>query len=605
MSKQVTLDEADFQNPDVPSGETLFRVTSDPYVNEAIADLAVHLNSLGSPQVRVEADAVFVREDADKEAVIEDLENRIWSRIDYTHRRKAVAFAINRTLDEIGAPENDARRIEHPGTPFPDSDDDLTVFEDDTVDRAKLESQGIDPDKVEANLASETGLFALSPEYVGNPSSRSFPSQVDRFERYFGAYAEGLRGEFEGESEACMSCGWDSMPSEKDSNGDYLEYNQTFTVYASTTGASKPLGQKARDSKHRGRCAACLVAGFYYSFMPKTVRQTASNENDSRIFAPVGPLDELYAIRKDLDAVLEDMTEPSEAGRSRRQSLGSMYTDSEGMQTIDFYETVRREVNSKTSGGIYEKEIERRPTALAHYVSEIGQTRTIDSMETIDPQDWAYEAVAERSLDSGEEYWPVGDVLRWFASIDGDATRGLVEDKDGLAYGILRKDLKSIERSIFQFFKTTERNDGANAPYTPNQAYVDHYFTDIMNQATADAERIDEDAIESIKRVGSSIGQLFHSGEDIGILIQLQNASTSEEFLSAFEKAAMQAQKLSTETPPSQWEASRNDDVSTVLELISDSTTFEPAKRMFVIHASLAAQYQNVRDSDAGGEADE
>lgn len=108
---------------------------------------------------------------------------------------------------------------------------------------------------------------------------------------------------------------------------------------------------------------------------------------------------------------------------------------------------------------------------------------------------------------------------------------------------------------------------------------------------------INDDEIEAIRSVASSIGSVFHQGEDIGVLIGLQNAGTQQEFLRAFEKASMQAQKRSVESSPAKFNATRDDDVETVLRLINSDETFDRAKRMFVIHTALAAQYENATNS--------
>lgn len=598
MSKHATLDEF----TDAENGETeatvLFRYTADQFVNEAIAELARQLEVLGE-EITVEPDRVVLQSGADIERVVDHIENIITGALANTHRRKAVAHAINASLEDVGYDHDDDRWIPPSPVPFPaKADTDVTVYPDSTVDEETLKQHGLSADTIDATISGETTLYRLSDEFVGNNQKRSFSSQRDRFERYFEAYRAALADEANPDDSACMSCGMTEMPAYKDADGDKLEYNQSFTVFASASGQATPLGARSRTTAHRGRCAACLVAGFYYTLIPKIVRPTATNENDTRVFAPVGNLEELVRIRADLDTLLTDVDEPTESGNARMQTLGTLYTDSFGIQTIEFYEIVLRHLNTEFSGDLLNREISYRPTGLASYISEVGRTRVIRAMETIDPESWAYAAVREQTTDQGDSYWPVSDVLGWFDHVEGDATRGLLEDKDNLAFGILNQDLARIERGVFQIAKTIDRNDGENVQYVPHKGYIDDYFQYIMSQSVTHFDSIDDDHIESIRRVASSLGQLFHGGDDIGMLIQLQNASTSTEFLQAFEKAAMQAQKKSVDEPPTRWQTSRDDDVETVLQLISNSDTFEPTKRMFVIHASLAAQHQNVQQAD-------
>ncbi|WP_436343086.1 hypothetical protein [Natronorubrum sp. FCH18a] len=600
MGNQLTLDE-------ISAGETintdqtvLFRLTSDPFVNEAVADLAQKLNLMGNKQVSVYPDCIEALDEADLNDVLSDLKSHIEDRIKHTHRRSARALAVNRALDELGAPDDDDRRIDKPRTPYPDEQ--LTVYENDYIDEQTLDDVGIDVDLVEdvlgRSLSGGGAAFILSPEYVGNPSSRSGPKQIDRFERYFATFEASLLGNHElaKGDHPCMICGSETIPTYKGVKNKNLEYNQSFNIFASTTGDATPLGQKSRKDKHRGRCAACLVAGFYYMSMPKVVRQTAIDGNNARLFAPVGDLETLYTIRGDLNRVLEDMTDSTGEKRSRKRTLGQLFTESAGLQTLDFYEEVLREVNTQQENPF--EEIERRPTALTHFVSEVGQTRTIDSMQEVEPGEWAYSAVEERSIEDNDTYWPVRDVLLWFASTT-DGSSGLVDFKDDIGFGILEKRLELLERGTFEISKAVIRGD-AGARYIPRMQYVSDYFTTIMQNMTEDAE-IDSESIESIKQVASNIGRLFHGGNDIGVLIQLQNAGTPEQFLQSFEKAAMQAQKKSLENNQSDsWVASKDDDVERVLNLITDKSTFDPTKRMFVIHASLAAQYENVVNSTEG-----
>jgi hypothetical protein len=591
-------------------GETiLFRLTSDQFVNEGIADIARSLITVDKP-INVSPNAVIIDSEGDLGEVVEYIEDLILDSLSDTHRRKAVALAINRRLDAMAGSqaEDDNRWVPPASVPFPGGTaEDITVYDNDRISPEKLEEHGFSLDELDRDVDDES-LYRLSQEYVGNNQERSFESGLDRFERYFEAFRQTLVDEPEPKAgdEVCMTCGSTTMPAYK-YDGDDLEYNQSFAILASASGQAKPLGAGSRTTSHRGRCAACLIAGFYYSLMPKIVRPTATNENDTRVFTPVGNLEELVRVRADLHSLLDDLDEYESAEKMypRQQTLGDLYTDSLGIQAMEVYEQIRRELFRKVSYDELEAEIKYRPTGLTTYVSEVGRTRNIRAVETFQPKRWAYNAVRMQDIGDGEEYWPVADVLSWFAMLDEDVAPGLIEAKNDIAFGILKQSLARVERGVFAVAKETEQSGKQLVQYPPNGAYMHDYFGYVMQQTQTDIGSIDDSSIESINNVASSVGQLFNDGDGLGVLIQFQNASTPEAFLDTYEKAAMQAQKKSIDDPPPRYLASRGDDVETVLRLIKDSETFEPTKRMFVIHASLAAQYKNARDTtDSGGDAE-
>lgn len=234
MDNQLTLDEAFAGETATADQPVLFRLTSDPFVNEAIADLAQRLNSMGERQVSEYPDRIEVLEEANLDDVLSDLKSHIDDRTKHTHRRSARALAVNRVLDELGAPDDDARRIDKPRTPYPD--DQLTVYENDYIDEETLEDVGIDVDLVEdalgRSLSGGGAAFILSPEYVGNPSSRSGPKQIDRFERYFATFEASLLGNHElaKGDHPCMVCGSETIPTYKGVENKNLEYKDRKSV---------------------------------------------------------------------------------------------------------------------------------------------------------------------------------------------------------------------------------------------------------------------------------------------------------------------------------------------------------------------------------------
>lgn len=585
-----------------PDGTVLFRLSTDPFVNVGASELA---RKVDEELLDVEASHIRCSPNADTEKAIKQIMATIGQSLSNTHRRKTVAHEINRRLDS-----NDSRRIPSPQAAFPGSyGDGQTVYPDDEVDVEILEEHGIDSDGIERVDDEGTNLYAQSPIYVGNNNPRHFPNQVTRYETAIETFLQAVRKDLEVDDKPCMSCGGEVFPAYKGVDGAKLEYNQTFTVLASSSGRTKPLGMsKSRDSAHRGRCVACLVAGFYYAFMPKIIRETDTNENDTRVFAPRGDFTELNRVQGDLASLLADVDEPVGETRPPTRTLGRVSTPSRGIQSLDLYESIYRWVNNEYSGGLFEEEIKYRPTAFITYVSEVGRTRSITDIETIDPGNWAYEAVSPRDFPrsdgTSESYWPVTDVLWWFGEVDGGSARQLTPNKDDIAFGILEQDLARIERGVTTIARTVNRTRGSMGyvPAFPHPGYTHHYFSTIMSDTTKAVDRIEDSAVEAIQEVATSIGRVFHANQDIGVLINLQNASTSTEFLRAFEKASMQAQKASLEQAPAPWDTSKDEEVATVLKLIKNETTFEPTKRMFVIHAALAAQYQNAKSNDQSDE---
>lgn len=573
-----------------PSQETLFRLTMDPFVNAGAAALAAQVSDqieVGATQIRCQSDSV--------DALVSDFWGLIQRALENTHRRTSFAHSVNYALEQAGFDETDDRWVPSPGEPFPE---DRTTYEDDQVSPEAIDSKGIPETDSIRGVSGEQTLYVQSGEYTGTNSSRYFPNQREAVERHRESFATLLHSA-DGETfETCQCCGRDDLPSYDDPVSDEkVTYNQTFAPLASSSATLKPLGSGGRTSSHKGRCVACLVAGFYFAVMPKVIRQTASDDNDSRVFTPVGDFDRLVPAMRDIQAAREDPDIPAGDENVRSRTVGNVRTRSQALQALDLFEVFLRRVNPETVGDGLLAEVVYRPTALRTFVSRVGQTRVIESLDRVNPDEDIYNRVAqgEYSLESSERrYWPVSDVLRWFGEFGETGTH--VTEKQQLGEGVVYADLERLERGVFGFTRAQFRDDGAFPGYArPHPAALTHYFTRIMSQATTDT--IQDEEIEAIRRVASGIGTVFHEGGDISVLISLQNASTQSEFLRAFERASMQAQKESTESPPAQYNAARDDDVQTVLELISTDETFEPTKRMFVIHAALAAQYENATGS--------
>jgi hypothetical protein len=593
---------------------TLFRLSDDPFVNEAAAEISRELANEGL--VTVTSTQIKIVDGTDVERLADWIESLFEEVLEATHCRTTVAHRINAVLDDLGSGTDDDRRIPTPTTYFPEPEDDLTVFADDQVSEDALDNAGVPHDEIEYVGNDTSSLYKLSPTYVGTPSGFQFQRyQYNRYRRYLDTYLTTLRGEFEADDPACMLCGSVKMPTTKGLEGDDLDFNQSFNIQSTASGTSTPLGMGGRTTSHSGRCVACLLAGFYYTLMPKLVRFKSREPRGGsyevpiyNVFAPRGGFNELVEIRSDFSQdLLTWIDEPTSNGRARRGTLSAVSTPSRGLQVLQFYEAVLRYVNKEVSRDYYEYTVENHPTALVGYATATMKSgnpiRDIAQIESIDPGTWGYTAVRQRSIptdNEDSEYWPFDDLLEWYARLDDDDVG--VATLDDLAFGILNRDLQRLERGHFEVAKTLEQTQGRIAPYVLPIRRASNYFSHIMEHTTTTVDRIDEEAIESIKRVGSNIGQTFYERDDISVLISLQNASTSDKFLAAFEKASIQAQKKASAGDGGTDSWSGNNDVAQVLELIADPETFEPAKRMFVIHASLSAQYMNAQRGDTGGD---
>ncbi len=607
----VTAESITEETADQPSETTvLFRWSDDPFVNEAAAEVGRQLENEFQESVVITPTTIKVA-DSIVEEVVEWLRQIFDDALADTHRRSTIAHQVNAVVGQVGEGSSDDRWISPPTTYFPDRlDEDLTIYPDDEVSTDDLVANNLPAEEVDYIDDDGSRAFELSPAYVGHPSWNNFRHQISRFERYLDTYLDWLADEFEADEQRCMNCGSEDVPAYKGVEGKNLEFNQSFNILAGSSSVSTPLGMGGRTSKHGGRCIACLLAGFYYTLMPKVVRFNGTESRGGsrpvrvyRIFTPRGDFEELVQIRSDFQTdLLNPIDAPTDYAHVRRGTLPATSTPSRGLQTLQLYETVLRHVSNAYSTDPYEFAVEYQPTALTSYVSAPEKSgrpiRDISSVEAIDPEAWAYDAVRQRTLPvstgSMPEYWPFADVLDWYAQID-DAPVGALDD---IAHGILDQDLKRLARGHFEIAKTLEQDQGESAQYIPPIERATHYFITIMQAATATTgdDRIDEETIESIKRVASNLGEIFYERDDISVLISLQNATTPEEFLEAFEKASMQAQKkASAEGGSSTW--SGQNDVAQVLKHINNPDTFEPTKRMFVIHASLSAQYMNAQRS--------
>jgi hypothetical protein len=579
---------------------TLFRLSDDPFVNEGIAEISRRLGD----RVEVKKDRVTVSDESSPEKVGEIVEQIVREGLSNTHRRTNTAHSLNAAIEDSAVKKSEVR-IDKPQSRFPSGDQ--TVFKDDEITVNQIESFGIDADAVDIEEGESQNAYHISPSFVGRPTENDFGYAVDDFEFHIEVFRDYLSGEVVDRENACMNCGATTVPSWK-ANDEFIEFTQATSLLVTKSASPTPKGQKkSQSSSFRGRCVSCLVAGFYYTLMEKVTRLVSFDERGTyRIFVPRGDLKELVKIREDLTRIGLDMDTPTDNNKSVQGNVGQSFTESRGVQTLELFNDILKNVRSETKLGLDAVEEIKRPTSLVSYESSPMKSgnpiRNIKSVEKTDSDSWIYSCVDRLEID-GDEVWPVEDILRWFAGIDDQSNNETgVAEKDDIAFGIIEKDLAKIERGLFGLLKKVEQEKGENTqsilPYRKSRRYFDKIMKQISEEQ---AESIDEEDIESITNVASNIGGVFYDRDDISTLIGFQNASTPSEFLQRFEKAAMQAQKKITEgeggKSESEWNAisswSDREDVENVLQLINEDGTFEDTKRMFVIQASLSAHYQN------------
>ncbi|WP_276302651.1 hypothetical protein [Halorussus lipolyticus] len=615
-------------DPDSDEWE-LFRYSNDPFVNEGAVELGRRLATAGVARI----DQRTVVATVPPKQVLPKLRAELFGSegvITNTHRRTSRAYHVNAlatgTLptedsddvdpDWLGDTES-APTVPAPTEPFPGSDDDATVFPDDDLSDDSLESVGLDTDEIDRDGDS---AYRLHPAYMGAPTASSFELVLDRANRYFDTLEDVLTGDHETVSDdtSCMSCGsslpnwtWDLEEYDKKK----LEYGQSFTPMATKSGRLSPLGQKSSQSSYfRGRCPACLLAGFYYLIMPRKPVASADGSGVYRIFAVQGDFETIAAVRRAYEqtAGLSDLATPTGGGTVRLSSFPVKSAIGE-VQAVAFFAALLRALSEDATTdeqalfGSLGSEAKNSPPSLSAAISVRsspskggravrGLTGFDEAPVTTDLYDRLREQTRE-TADGPESYAPFGDVLSWYIQFQNPNTDTeiAVDAKRDLAQGILDGNLAMLERGLFGLAKQLAGD--AQAPYSMPIGRHQHYFHQIMTEM---ATQIDDDTRDSIKNAGRSVGQMFAERDDLSVLQSFRHANSPDQFLSAFEKASMGAVKKSHDPEEvaahSTWIA--NSTVEDLIGAISDEETFEAAKQMFVIHASLSAHYQNSTATD-------
>lgn len=612
---------------DLDSEWALFCYSNDPFVNEGAVELGRRLTSAGV--ARIDRQAVVATERPER--VLPKLRAELFGSdgvITNTHRRTSRAYHVNAlatgTLptddsgdgnpDWLGDSEH-APTVPAATEPFPGSDEDATVFPGDDLSDTSLEQLELNADAIDRDGES---AYALHPAYLGAPTASSFISAKERAETYFAILEDVLTEAQETDTDetACMCCG-SSLPNWRwhlDGETINLEYGQSFTPMATKSGRLTPLGQKSSQSSYfRGRCPSCLLAGFYYLCMPAKPIASTGDPGVYRTFAVRGDFTTIAAVRRAYEqtAGLSDLAAPTSRGTVRLRSFPGRSTISD-VQLVAFYAALlgalaadpttdedalfadlsdrAEDTTSSLSGAI---SVRSAPSKGGKAVRSLTAFREAPATSDL------YERLRERThgtVDSMEPYAPFDDVLAWYCDVRNPNTDAeiAVSAKRDLAQGILNGDLAMLERGLFGLLKQLAGD--VIVPYAMAIRRHHHYFHDIMADI---ATHIDDDTRDSIKNAGRSIGQMFAERDDLSVLQSFHHANSPDQFLSAFEKASMGAVKKSHDPDDiahSTWLA--NSTVNDLITAITDEETFEAAKQMFVIHASLSAHYQNSTATD-------
>ncbi|WP_152421325.1 hypothetical protein [Natronococcus amylolyticus] len=617
MSTETSLGENEWE---------LFRYSNDPFVNEGAVELGRNLANAGVARITKRA----VVATKPPEQVLPKLRAELFGSngvINNTHRRTSRAYHVNAlstgTLSNGESDDVDPDWLGDNGNgptipaatePFPGSDDDATVFPGDELSDTNVEQLGLDANTINRD---EANAYSLHPAYLGAPTADGFERAKDRAEIYFDIFEDVLTGDHEtvADDTTCMTCG-SSLPNWRwklDGENTDLEYGQSFTPMATKSGRPMPLGQKSsQQSYYRGRCPACLLAGFYYLCMPIKPLASTGDSGAYRVFSAKGDFEAIETVRRAYEQTvgLNDLATPTANGTIRLGSF-SVWSAISEVQAVAFYAALLEALSEDPVADqealfadLSEKGTDVSLTGAISVRSAPSKggraVRSLTAFREAPATRALYERLREQTRDTAEgpeTYAPYNDVLAWYIGFRNPniETEIAVDAKRDLAQGVLDGNLAMLERGVFGLLKQLAGD--AESPYAMSVGRHQHYFQTIMADI---ATNIDSDTRDSIKNVGRSIGQMFAERDDLSVLQSFHHANSPDQFLSAFEKASMGAVKKSHDTGEVAARSTflPNSSVNDLLGAISDEETFEAAKQMFVIHASLSAHYQNSTATD-------
>lgn len=569
-----------------------FHYGNDEFVNEAVAELARRL-SKGNLDVTVEKCEITIEGDSPIESLETVIEGELASN---THRRSSIARYY-----QSNSVETDIKPVSEP---FPDKHDNIG----ESIDEADLERIGIDDPSIEISANIGQSIYTLSPSYTGHP----IRWKTTRLSKYMNILKNEYNKDYNA-SNRCRCCSRDDLPTWL-YDGEQIDYNQQFTHYTTKSG-QRALGQRSAQSvSKRGRCIACLIAGFSYTLISKPFYTT--EDIDYRIFTIKGPFDALYSVRQDYkNNVLTDIDAEVNSEDPRFKVLSSnipVRARSDKGQLLcllcRLLDSYTERVHTKNE--FDESELVKRIDGAVVYTSSNSKggkpVRGISDIKRYDLLDKIYEYIKPIQYEYGEdnqliEEYRVSKLIESLSSVTQEFGTGDRLDRfvGEFSKGIINENPSQIEDGIFEISKKII-NGSATISTSINLFGSRRYLSVSLRDMTS----LNEEEIESLSSVGSSLGGMFDTRENISILISLKHANSSEQFFSALEKAGMEGMKKSVvrHEAVKDYNLVRNDDLEQVIKTLSDAEKFEHAKNVLVSHASLSALYSNSKSTSENGD---
>lgn len=578
--------------------KTLFKLSDDEFVNEAVAELV--RKSIDESDTLEVTETEIKGTESDLSSILSLLSDSLL--YSNTHRRTTDARYVNAYTDNS---------IPSASEPFPEDEE---VYADGEVTKESLEKRDI---PTENFPNSSSSLYSKSPFYTGAPIARGW--STDRITRYKEIFESVLFGGDSCDPEhACRCCGRSDLPNWK-YDGENVEYNQNFTPQITKSGRPKSQGQSgSQKSNYRGRCVACLVAGFAYSLITKPYYTIDPGEY--RIFCLNGDFESLLSVRKSYNQdVLANIdsdyseTDPEDYSKTLPSNLPSQSRSDEG-QLFSLLSKLNQATYEQEFSGEYndEKSIVQNITGATVFNSSDSKggqpVRGITSVSS-----YSFEKSVSYYLQPVEYDNPntIGTTT-YYPHQMIDSLSGVMEPNSDIdlypqmvsriAEGLMSENISQIESGFFGLAKPVVNNQ-AICTNTIHLLGGRKYIKVVLENMT----QLSEDEMEALSSVGESLGQLFDTRDDVSVLIGLKNANQLDQFLNSLERAGMEAMKKSLvrgETVP-KYSAVRDDNLTKTLEVLSDEDKFDSAKKVIVTQASFSALYQNSAESNSESNGDE
>lgn len=571
-----------------------FHYSNDGFVNEAIAEIAVRISNRNDMEVDVYESRIVIK----GEAPVQAIESLILEEFSTnTHRRSSIARYY--TANSVGTD------IKPVSEPFPEEHDVMG----ESIESSDLESIGISD--VDGNMSSNVGqsIYTLNPFYTGDPTNR----KTSRLRRYLDALKKENFRQYEPDNR-CRCCSRSDLPNWK-YDGEDIEYNQQFSHHVTKSGQTA-LGQKgSQDTTKRGRCVACLIAGYTYTLIEKPFYTT--EDRDYRIFSVRGDFEALYNVRKDYESVLADVDAELDDSDPRYKILSSNIPTRARSDEGQLLSLLCRLLDSYTERShgedlFDEPELAKRIDGAVVYTSSNSKggnpVRGITSMRRYELLDNIYDYIKpiEYEFDQGNETlkkkYRVGSLIESLSAASPEFGTGdrLNRSVGEFSKGIMNEESMQIESGLFGIAKPVVNQSAYIPKSSINILGSRKYMKVLFNNMT----ELTEEEIESISSVGSSFGRMFDTRDDVSILISLKNANDAGQFLEALEKAGMEGMKKSIvrDEHVGEYDVVWNENLETTIKTLSDDSKFKHAKNILVSHASLSALYNNVKSESDNGD---